>query len=140
MIKKRPLQPHKSWHVGQRLLRDNLQDGRGEYGKQTLATVSRELTHEFGRGFSYAGISRMIQFVQVFPDEAIVATLSQQLSWSHFIELIPIKDPLSRDFYAEMCRIERWDVRTLTNYAAPIAKQRVSQLFSILKLENGATS
>ena len=40
-------------------------------------------------------------------------TLSQQLSWSHFHALLPIKDPLARDFYAEMCRIERWDVRTL---------------------------
>jgi hypothetical protein len=55
----------------------------------------------------------MIQFAQLFPDEAIVVTLSQQLSRSHFHALLPIKDPLARDFYAEMCRIERWDVRTL---------------------------
>jgi hypothetical protein len=55
----------------------------------------------------------MIQFAQSFPDEAIVVTLSQQLSWSHFHAVLPIKDPLARDFYAEMCRIERWDVRTL---------------------------
>ena len=139
MIKKRPLQPHKSWHVGQRLLRDNLQDGRGAYGKQILATLSRELTHEFGDGFSYSPLTRMIRFPKAMTDKSIVVTLSQQLSGSHFLALIPIKDPLARDFYAEMCRIERWDVRTLTNYAAPIAKQRVSQLFSILKLENGAT-
>ena len=46
-------------------------------------------------------------------DEAIVATLSQELSWSHFQAILPIKDALARDFYAEMCRIERWDVRTL---------------------------
>ncbi len=43
----------------------------------------------------------------------IVSTLSQQLSWSHFVEIIPLKDDLQRDFYAEMCRIERWSVRTL---------------------------
>lgn len=41
-----------------------------------------------------------------------MSTLSAQLSWSHFTEILPIKDPLARDFYAEMCRIERWDVRT----------------------------
>jgi predicted nuclease of restriction endonuclease-like (RecB) superfamily len=76
-------------------------------------TVSRELTAEYGRGLSYAELARMIQFSHVFPDEAIVATLSQELSWSHFHALLPIKDPLARDFYAEMCRIERWDVRTL---------------------------
>jgi hypothetical protein len=53
------------------------------------------------------------QFAQCFTDQEIVSTLSTQLSWSHVIELLPIKDPLARDFYAEMCRIERWDVRTL---------------------------
>lgn len=68
---------------------------------------------EFGSGYSYAEIARMVQFCNVFPDEAIVATLSQQLSWSHFHALLPLKDPLARDFYAEMCRIERWNVRTL---------------------------
>jgi len=101
------------WHVGRRLAKEHLHGGRAAYGKQILVTVSRELTAEYGRGFSYAEIARMIQFSQVFPDEAIVVTLSQQLSWSHFHALLPIKDPLARDFYAEMCRIERWDVRTL---------------------------
>jgi predicted nuclease of restriction endonuclease-like (RecB) superfamily len=101
------------WHLGHRLLAVNLQDQRAEYGKQILATVSRELTAEFGRGFGYATINRAIQFCQYFPEQEIVSTLSTQLSWSHFIELLPIKDPLARDFYAEMCRIERWDVRTL---------------------------
>lgn len=83
------------------------------YGKQILVTVSRELTAEYGQGFSYAEIARMIQFAQLFPDEAIVVTLSQQLSWSHVHALLPIKDPLAREFYAKMCRVERWDVRTL---------------------------
>ncbi len=101
------------WHVGRRLSKEHLQGGRAAYGKQILVTVSRELTADYGRGFSYAEIARMIQFAQAFPDEAIVVTLSQQLSWSHFHALLPIKDPLARDFYAEMCRIERWDVRTL---------------------------
>jgi predicted nuclease of restriction endonuclease-like (RecB) superfamily len=55
----------------------------------------------------------MVQFAQVFPEEAIVATLSRQLSWSHFRELLPLKQPLQREYYAEMCRIERWSVRTL---------------------------
>jgi len=71
------------------------------------------LTAEFGGGFGYATVNRAIQFAQFFPDPAIVSTLSTQLSWSHFIELLPIKDPLARDLYAEMCRIERSDVRTL---------------------------
>jgi hypothetical protein len=79
------------WHMGRRLLNENLQGGRAAYGKRILATVSRELTAEYGGGFSYAEIARMIQFSQLFPGEAIVVTLSQQLSWSHFHTLLPIK-------------------------------------------------
>ena len=101
------------WHLGHRLLADNLQDGRAEYGKRILATVSRALTQEFGQAFSLRSLYRAIQFCQCFSDQEIVSTLSTQLSWSHFIELLPIKEPLAREFYAEMCRVERWDVRTL---------------------------
>ena len=75
--------------------------------------MSRELTVEFGQAFTLRSLYRAIQFCQGFTDQEIVSTLSTQLSWSHFIELLPIKDPSARDFYAEMCRIERWDVRTL---------------------------
>ena len=75
--------------------------------------MSRELTVEFGQAFTLRSLYRAIQFCQGFTDKEIVSTLSTQLSWSHFIELLPINDPSARDFYAEMCRIERWDVRTL---------------------------
>jgi len=114
------------WYVGRRLLKENLQEGRAAYGKQILVTVSRELTAEFGRGFSYAEVARMVQFSQVFPDEQIVAALSQQLSWSHFHALLPIKDQLARDFYAEMCRIERWDVRTFRQKIGSMLYQRTA--------------
>jgi predicted nuclease of restriction endonuclease-like (RecB) superfamily len=101
------------WRIGKRIAMENLIDGRAEYGKQILATVSQELMNEFGKGFTYSSIIRMIQFFQAFPDEQIVSTLSTQLSWSHFIEILPVKAPLAREFYAEMCRVERWPVRTL---------------------------
>jgi predicted nuclease of restriction endonuclease-like (RecB) superfamily len=114
------------WHVGRRLVQDHLQGGRAAYGKQILVTVSRELTADYGRGFGYAELARMIQFAQAYVDEAIVVTLSQQLSWSHFHALLPIKDPLARDFYAEMCRIERWDVRTLRRKIAGMLYQRTA--------------
>ena len=114
MKKTKPTQTMLCWYVGRRLLRENLQEGRAAYGKRILATVSRELTAEFGKGYTWAGVARMIQFCQVFPDEAIVSTLSTQLSWSHFMELLPIKDSLEREFYAEMCRIERWDEASVT--------------------------
>jgi predicted nuclease of restriction endonuclease-like (RecB) superfamily len=55
----------------------------------------------------------MIKFSEQFPDWGIVSTLSRQLGWSHFKEMLYFKDELQRDFYAEMCRVERWSVRTL---------------------------
>ncbi len=93
-------------------MRENLHEGRAAYGKRILATLSQELTAEFGDGFSYSSLTRMARFAEIMAVEAIVVTLSQQLGWSHFQALLPIKDPIARDFYAEMCRIERWDVRT----------------------------
>ena len=114
------------WHVGQRLLKENLQDSRAAYGKRILATVSQELCFEFGEGFTLRALYRSIQFFQLFPDKTIVSTLSPQLSWSHFIEILPIKDPLTRDFYAEMCRIERWDVRTLRKKIGGMLYQRTA--------------
>ena len=114
------------WHVGHRLLKDNLQDGRAAYGKRILVTLSRELTAEFGQAFTLRSLYRAIQFCQLFPDKAIVSTLSTQLSWSHFMELLPIKDPRARDFYAEMCRIERWDVRTLRRKIGGMLYQRTA--------------
>ena len=114
------------WHLGHRLLAESLQDERAAYGKRILATVSRELSAEFGQAFSLRSLYRAIQFCQGFPSQEIVSTLSTQLSWSHFIELLPIKDPLARDFYAEMCRIERWDVRTLRQKIGGMLFQRTA--------------
>jgi predicted nuclease of restriction endonuclease-like (RecB) superfamily len=101
------------WQIGVRIRRDILADQRAEYGTQIVATLGRQLENEFGRGFGEKNLRRMVQFAEVFPDEQIVATLLRQLGWSHFTLLIPIKDPLQRDFYAEMCRVEGWSVRAL---------------------------
>jgi predicted nuclease of restriction endonuclease-like (RecB) superfamily len=103
------------WQVGSRVRKEILKDERAEYGQSIVATVSRQLTLHYGRGFSEKSLRRMIQFGEIFPDEQIVAALLRQLSWTHFTILLPIKDPIKRDFYAEMCRIERWNYRTLQN-------------------------
>ncbi|MCY4211558.1 MAG: DUF1016 N-terminal domain-containing protein, partial [Gammaproteobacteria bacterium] len=103
------------WRIGKRIQMEVLQHTRAEYGQEILATLSQELSAEFGRGYSYSALTRMVKFAEVFPEGEIVATLSQQLSWSHFKQLLPLEQPLQRDFYAEMCRVERWSVRTLRN-------------------------
>ena len=71
------------WQVGRRLLRDNLEQGRAAYGKQILATVSQELTAEYGSAVALRSRYRAIQFCQCFTDQEIVSTLSTQLCWSH---------------------------------------------------------
>jgi predicted nuclease of restriction endonuclease-like (RecB) superfamily len=101
------------WRVGQRILEDVLGHRRAGYGQEIVATLSRQLVQEYGRGFEEKNLRRMLQFAEVFPDEPIVATLWRHLSWSHFRELLPLKRPFQREFYAEMCRIEGWSVRTL---------------------------
>lgn len=101
------------WKVGKRILQDILKEKRAGYGEEILPTLSAKLVAEFGDGFSSRNLARMVRFAEVFPDVNIVSTLSAKLSWSHFVEIIPLKDDLQRDFYAEMCRVERWSVRTL---------------------------
>jgi hypothetical protein len=80
---------------------------RAEYGEEILPTLSTKLVPEFGEGFSVRNLAWMIKCAEVFPDEQVIASLCRQLGWSHFIEIIPFKEPLQRDFYPEMCRVER---------------------------------
>jgi len=103
------------WQVGFRIRTELLQNERAEYGQKIVATVSRQLSADYGKGFVEKSLRRMIQFAEVFSEKEIVASLIRQLSWSHFKLLLPIKDAVKRDFYAEMCRIEKWNVRTLQN-------------------------
>lgn len=101
------------WEIGETICLEVLNHTKAEYGKGIVNEVSGKLTQEYGKGFNRAAVFRMIQFYQEFPDREKVATLSQQLTWSHFVELLPIEDNLKRDFYAAMCKSEGWSVRTL---------------------------
>jgi predicted nuclease of restriction endonuclease-like (RecB) superfamily len=114
------------WHIGTRIRQDVLQEKRADYGDQIVNALSSQLTVEYGRGFGRRSLFRMIQFAAVFPDVQIVSALSTQLGWSHFIELLSIDDPLKRDFYAELCRLERWDVRTLRHKIGHLLFERTA--------------
>ena len=106
-------QTYMYWHIGQRIHTELLGSERAPYGAQIVATLSRQLVLEYGRGFAEKNLRRMVQLAQAYPDEQIVVALLRQLSWSHFLALLPLNKPHQRDFYAEMCRIEGWSVRTL---------------------------
>lgn len=102
------------WHIGERINREVLHDQRAAYGKQIVSQVVTQLQTEFGsRGFDEKNIRRMMKFAALFPDIQIVATLVRQLSWSHFLCVIPIKNPVEREFYITMAASERWSKRTL---------------------------
>jgi len=101
------------WHIGHRLREDILNSGRSVYGEKIIELVAHDLTNAYGRGFSEKSLRHMVRFADTYEDETIVSTLSRQLSWSHFLDLIYIDEPLKRDFYTEMCRLEQWSVRTL---------------------------
>ncbi|OGR42866.1 MAG: hypothetical protein A2X28_10645 [Elusimicrobia bacterium GWA2_56_46] len=101
------------WNIGRRVSLDVLGGKRAEYGGQIVSAAGRQLSAEYGEGFSEKSLRHMICFAEAFPDEKIVSALRRQLTWTHFKRLIYIENPLKREFYAEMCRIEGWNTRTL---------------------------
>lgn len=82
------------------------------YGKSILATLSQRLTSEYGRGFTYSALTRMVKVANSF-DSEVFATLSQTLSWSHFIELVTIEDATKRLYYQQMSAHNHWSLREL---------------------------
>lgn len=101
------------WQIGKRINAEILQGQRAEYGKQIVATLARQLTDEYGKGWGARQLHDCLRIAEVFPEEKILHTLCAQLSWSHLRLLVGIDDPLKRDFYIEMGRQEHWSVRQL---------------------------
>lgn len=100
------------WKIGEVVRQEILREERAEYGKQIVATLSRQLETEYGKSFSETNVRRMMQFAELFPDQQIVVSLIRQLSWSHLREALPIQEPIKREFYIQMCIHEKWSVRT----------------------------
>lgn len=101
------------WHIGKLIRVEILNQKRAEYGKQVLSTVSANLTEEFGNGWSVKTLQHCLHFVETFPDFEIISTLWRQLNWSHIKIIMYLKTEIERDFYSQMCRIEKWSVRVL---------------------------
>jgi hypothetical protein len=114
------------WSIGKRVREVVLGEKRADYGEAIVSALSKQLIAEYGRGYSKPNLSRMMWLADAFPDPKIVSTLSKQLSWSHFVEILPLKDSVKRDFYAEMCRAERWTVRTLRHKIGHLLFERTA--------------
>jgi hypothetical protein len=89
------------WQVGRRIGEEILGGHRAAYGEQVILALARTLEADYGRGFSEKNLRRMVQFAEAFSDSEIVATLSRQLSWSQFVLLLPVKDTIARELYAD---------------------------------------
>ena len=100
------------WQIGEKL-NPVLGQGRAAYGQMVVKNLSKQLSEEFGRGFSEKTLRHCIRFADVLPDISIVSSLSAQLSWSHFLEIIYMPNDLQRQFYLKMSQLERWSVRRL---------------------------
>ncbi|GHU19324.1 DUF1016 domain-containing protein [Spirochaetia bacterium] len=101
------------WNVGKRIKVDILKDERAEYGKGILDGLSTKLTEEYGKGWSIKQLWHCLKFVEIFPDSRIVSALRRQLSWTSIKTIMYLDEPLKRDFYIEMAKMEHWSARTL---------------------------
>jgi len=101
------------WQVGQRIQQEILKGERATYGKQLISALAKQLTEQYGKGWGTRQLWYCVRFAEAFPEAEIMHTLCSQLSWSHLRQLISIEDTLKREFYIEMCRLERWSVRQM---------------------------
>lgn len=106
------------WEIGFRINDTILQNKRAEYGKQIVSALSVQLENKYGRNFEEKNLRRMMQFADQFADKEIVVTLSRQLSWSHFLAIIPIKNPEAKLFYANQVSDQLMSVRDLRKQIA----------------------
>ena len=87
------------WGIGRRIREDVLDGARGQYGQQAVQRLADRLTERYGRNYSKRSLLRMVQFASVYPEQAIVPTLLAQLTWSHFLQLMALRDADERRFY-----------------------------------------
>lgn len=114
------------WNIGKRIMEIQEGEVRANYGEEVLEKLSRQLTNEFGKGFSIINLRRMRKFYLLFP---IRSTVLNELTWSHYLELIKIEEEPKRNFYLKECINAKWSVRELQ-------RQRDSLLYERLILSN----
>ena len=102
------------WQVGKRIREEILPNSnRANYGKHVIESLSLALSQEYGSGWSKRQLHHCLRAAEVFQDTGILHTLRAQLSWSHLRLIIAIDDELKRNFYIEMCKLEKWSSRQL---------------------------
>ena len=98
------------WQVGDRINNEILKNERVEYAQEIVPTLSQQLENQYGKSFAERNLRRMMQFANVFPDFEKVSPVATQLSWSHFVELLPLKNSETRYFYAIKSSEQHWNL------------------------------
>lgn len=114
------------WHIGKRIKTEILGNERAEYGKKLIAGLSKQLTQAYGKGWSKRHLHHCIRIAEIFPDIEIVHALRSQLSWTHLRLIISMEDELKRNFYIEMCKMEKWSSRQLQDRIQSMLYERTA--------------
>ncbi len=114
------------WNIGQQINKEVLGNKRADYGKEVIKSLSKQLTLEYGKGWSEKQLRHCLRIVEIFPDQDILYALSRQLSWTHLRTIIYIKDDIKRDFYIEMTKVENWNTRTLDEKISSLLFERTA--------------
>ena len=114
------------WEIGRRIVEEE-QNGkeRAEYGKEILKNLSKELTEEFGKGYSYRTLREIRQFYLMFSDFEKWRTVSAKLTWSHFQKVLRVSDEKARIFYLTEAAENMWSVRTLDRNISTLYYNRI---------------
>lgn len=111
------------WNIGKTIMEIQQGEKRANYGESVLEKLSEKLTREFGKGFSKRNLERMRKFYIYFP---IATTVSSQLSWSHYLEILKIDEEPKRNFYIKETINSRWSVRELQRQRDSLLYERLS--------------
>lgn len=105
----------RNWLLGKRIAEENVEeDGRAEYGKQVIQSLSDRLTNEYGKGFDFSSLYKYLRFYRAFPIlDSLCPKSCNVLSWSHFRTLLQVGDPAAREWYLNEATEQTWSVRTL---------------------------
>jgi len=101
------------WKIGNRINIEIINNKRAEYGQQIVVSLARQLEVAYGKGWDEKTLRHCLRMADTFPEELIVSAVRRQLGWTHIKTIMYLKDDLARQFYMEMCIIERWSTRKL---------------------------
>ncbi|MDR0356511.1 MAG: PDDEXK nuclease domain-containing protein [Deltaproteobacteria bacterium] len=112
------------WKIGRRISGDILQNKRADYGRQIVSELATQLAAKYGPSFETRNLRRMIQFSEQFPTVEIVSALPTQLSWSHYVEILPLKSMDAKLYYLNEAASATISTKALRKFISRRAYER----------------